>query len=316
MFFKGLDLNLLVVLDVLLEEKSVTRTARRIYRSQPAVSAMLSRVREYFGDELLIRDGRHIALTPFAASIVGPLKVFLQSASAVAELRPDDTLAELRQVFTISMSDFVASVLLPPLLKHLAIVAPLVKIRTRVSNSSVPKMLDSGDTDFAIFPSSAVPTEFEGLYRRETLLVDEWVCIGDAQTFEDKDALTVEEFSQQPMVGIRFEGDVVPVSERPFEELGIRRNMRAFVPYFSLLPHLVENSDLIAIVHKRSLGHRLDRYHIKPLRLPIEIPPLKLELIWNPRIESSRSYMWMRTVIHDICSALDDDSEAEAHQLS
>lgn len=315
MFLKGLDLNLLVVLDVLLEEKSVTRAARRIYRSQPAVSAMLSRVREYFGDELLIRDGRHIALTPFAVSIVGPLKAFLQSASAVAELRPDDTLAELRQVFTIGMSDFVASLLLPPLLRHLSIVAPLVKIRTRITSSSVPRMLDSGDTDFAIFPRSAVPAEFEGVYRYEALLVDEWVCIGDAKAFRNKDTLTIDELSQQPMVGIRFEGDLPPVSERPFEELGIRRNLRAFVPYFSLLPHLVENSDLIAIVHKRSISLHPGRYNIKPLRLPIEIPPLALDLIWSPHIESSRSHMWMRTVLHDICSALDDDGLAD-HQCA
>lgn len=306
MFLKGLDLNLLVVLDALLEEKSVTRTARRIYRSQPAVSAMLSRVREYFGDELLIRDGRHIVLTPFAASIVGPLKDFLQSAAIVAELRPDETLAELRQTFGIGMSDFVAGVLLPPLLRHLGIVAPQVKVRTRVSTSSIPKALDSGDTDFVIYPQSAVPADLEELYRRETLMVDEWVCIGDARTFEGKDALTVEEFSQQPLVAIRFDGDLLPVTERPFEELGIRRNIKAFVPFFALLPHLVENSDHIAIVHRRSLRHSLDRYNIKVLALPIVLPPLTLELVWHPRNDASRAHMWMRTTIHDICSALDD----------
>ncbi len=307
MFLKGLDLNLLVVLDALLEEKSVTRTARRVYRSQPAVSAMLSRLREYFGDELLIRDGRHIVLTPFAASIVGPVKAFLQSAAAVAELRPDETLAEMRQTFTVAMSDFSASVLLPPLLKHLAIVAPMVKIRTRLTDSSVPKMLDSGETDFVIYPQGAFPAELEGVYRREMLLVDEWVCIGDANVFACKDALTVEEFSQQPLIGIRFEGNGLPVTERPFEELGIRRNLKAFVPFFSLLPHLVENSDHIAIVHRRSLRNALDRYNIKTLRLPIVLPPLTLELIWHPRIESSRAHMWMRTTLNDICTALDDD---------
>ncbi len=308
MFFKGLDLNLLVVLDVLLAEKSVTRTARRIYRSQPAVSATLSRLREYFSDELLIRDGRQIVLTPFAESIIDPLKAFLRSASAVAELRPDETLVELRQTFTVTMSDFVASVLLPPLLKHLAIVSPMVKIRTKLADSSVPRMLDGGATDFVIYPQGAFPAEFDGVYRREMLMVDEWVCIGDALTFEGKDSLSVDEFSQQPLIGIRFEGDELPVTERPFEDLGVRRNLKAFVPFFSLLPHLVENSNFIAIVHGRSLRNALSRYNIKTLQLPIVIPPLMLELMWHPRIESSRSHMWMRTTIHDICTALDDDS--------
>lgn len=307
---KGLDLNLLLALDVLLQEKSVTRASDRLFRSQPTMSGILARLREYFGDELLVRVGRGIELTPFAEGLIEPLKTFLAAANAVAGARPEQPLETLEQVFTLILSDYAAEVLLPPLLDRVDAVAPLVRIRLKNVIDDVQHALDSGSADFLLYPKGLIATSGGSPYRGEKVLEDEWVCIGDATRYAGIDALDMQSYSTLPLVTVRYDnGDLLMVCERPFEEQGIRRNIRAFVPYFSLLPRAVEGSRRIAVMHRRGAAAAAQRYGIKMLATPLVIPRLELELCWHVRHDTSRPHMWLRSLIHEVCASIESGQE-------
>ena len=112
MHLDGLDLNLLVVLDALLSEKSVTRTGERIHLSQSATSGALSRLREYFKDDLLVPVGRKMVLTPLAEELAQPLRELLQQAEVVIRRKPAFSPESSERRFRIVMSDYIAIVIM------------------------------------------------------------------------------------------------------------------------------------------------------------------------------------------------------------
>jgi LysR family transcriptional regulator, nod-box dependent transcriptional activator len=305
MFLRGLDLNLLLVLDVLLQERHVTRASARLLRSQPAVSAMLARLREYFGDELLRRSGRDVELTPFAAELIGPLHDFIEKAEGLISMQRAKSLADLDRTFTIGMSDSVAEILAVHLVNRLERVAPHVVIRMKgIDHTPFELGLERGETDFMIAPSETVQDDKLEDFVIEELIVERLVCIGDRDRTKAADIQDLDKFAKMPFVAVRFsDGTRLPMAERPFERLGIQRNIKAFVPYFQLLPALVEHSDRIGIVHERTALGAIDRYNIAIFEPPIEMPPLVLNLISHARNSASLQFQWLRTVIRESARA-------------
>ena len=128
MHLRGLDLNLLVVLNTLLEEKNITRAARRIYLSQSATSGALARLREFFEDDLLIQVGHQMVLTPLAESLIEPVRQLMAEAQAIIDQRPEFKPATSTRRFRLMMSDYVASVLMVHALPIIQREAPSVGI--------------------------------------------------------------------------------------------------------------------------------------------------------------------------------------------
>src|SRR5260370_7621762 len=124
MNLKSFDLNLLRSLDALLSERSVTRAADRVCVSQPTMSGSLQRLREYFEDQLLIRVGREMELTPLARSMAASVRDLLQSIQSTLDIKPSFAPATARRTFSTSMSDYAATTLLPPPLARLATYGP------------------------------------------------------------------------------------------------------------------------------------------------------------------------------------------------
>jgi DNA-binding transcriptional LysR family regulator len=305
MFLRGLDLNLLVALDVLLQERHVTRASARLFRSQPAVSAMLARLREYFGDELMRRNGRDIELTPLATELVGPLRDFIERAEGLIGMHRASSFRELERTFTVSMSDSVCDFLMVPLLEHLAQAAPRVVIRAKsIDQASADVALERGETDFVIAPTLALFDDKLDRYVIDDLYEERLVCIGDRDRIDGADVQDIDKFSRMPFIAVRFNNAAqVPMAEVPFERLGISRNIRAYVPYFQQLPPLVEHSDRIAIVHERTALAAMGRYNIAVFEPPMEIPPLELKLISHGRNQTSLQYQWLRSSIQEVCAA-------------
>src|SRR4029434_4414915 len=118
------DLTLLIALDALLREKNVTRSAERVFVSQPAMSAALHKLREYFNDPLLVRVGREMELTPRGASLVEPVREALLRIQMMLGTQPTFDPKTARREFTVIMSEEAVPGVLPPLLKTLASEAP------------------------------------------------------------------------------------------------------------------------------------------------------------------------------------------------
>src|SRR5215471_6463855 len=167
-----LDLNLLVALEALLDEAHVTRAAQRVSISQPAMSDALHRLRQLFGDELLVRVGREYQLTPLALELREPLHDLMQMAEEIVQRRESFSPERDSRLFTVVTSEYSAYVLVQPLLQRLASEAPGVSVRLQRPTRGEPEKITS-DVNLGLWPSPAAADL--GL-PSEILFHDRWVC--------------------------------------------------------------------------------------------------------------------------------------------
>ncbi|WP_313110729.1 LysR family transcriptional regulator, partial [Stutzerimonas nitrititolerans] len=155
------DLNLLRVLDALLRERNVSRAAQRLSLSQPAVSNALNRLRELLDDPLLVRVGRAMQPTPRALSLEAPIRDALQQIEHTLNAGDFFDPATSRQRFAIAVTDYVELICMPPLMAHLARVAPGIQLAIEHLSPTLPiEALDNGELDLALGRFLDVPTRF------------------------------------------------------------------------------------------------------------------------------------------------------------
>ncbi len=171
MNLRQFDLNLLVALDVLLTERNVTRAGERLFLSQSAVSGIFARLRHAFQDELLVRVGRNLELTAFAADLAGPVRDCVRQVEDLLNLRRPFEPESARWSFRIAASDYVVFLVLGALLKSLNERAPSVSVRFMALEPSAGERLAAGELDFAVLPA-----ELEAGLPSLPLFEDSWVC--------------------------------------------------------------------------------------------------------------------------------------------
>ena len=180
--FRQFDLNLLRTLDVLLEERNITHAASRMNVSQPAMSGALQRMRDFFGDPLLIRMGREMELTPLARSLVGPVRTTLNTIRLTLEAVPHFDPATAKRNFTIAMSDYAAFVMMPVILRQLSTDFPYISCTTEPISELAFAKLASNEIEFSI---SSDYWRGYGDHRpgpevhNELLFEDKFVCVVD-----------------------------------------------------------------------------------------------------------------------------------------
>src|SRR6266700_6150084 len=153
MDFGGLDLNLLVAMDALFAEKSVSRAGERLHLSQSATSGALSRLRDAFHDPLLVQVGRKMTLTPLAEGLVEPVRTFLLQAEAILHNSPAFDPSTSTRKFRLMMSDYVETVLMTELLPRIEKLAPGVTVELISNVEGGSEELDRGEIDLAIIPT-------------------------------------------------------------------------------------------------------------------------------------------------------------------
>jgi len=168
MRFKGLDLNLLVALDALLDEASVSRAAERLHLSQPAASAALARLRAWFDDPLLTLHGKRLMPTPYALRLRPALTQLLAEIDALVSQPAHFDPATARRRFRVCTSDYLTSVLLRPFLAEIAMTAPGIELDIIAPDDSAVGMLDAGELDLLM-----IPEQFVSLQHPARLLLEE-----------------------------------------------------------------------------------------------------------------------------------------------
>ena len=171
MNLRQFDLNLLVALDVLLTERNVTRAGERLFLSQPAVSGILARLRHAFQDELLVRVGRNLELTAFAADLAEPVHDAVRQIEDLLNLRRPFEPESAQWSFRVAASDYVVFLLLGTLLRSLTALAPNISVRFLALEPSAGERLAAGELDFAVLPE-----ELEPSLPSLPLFEDSWVC--------------------------------------------------------------------------------------------------------------------------------------------
>src|SRR3984893_1218925 len=200
MHFHKLDLNLLVALDTLLEERSVSRAATRQHLSQSAMSSALSRLREYFGDELLVSVGRRMEPTALALSLAPQVRNILQQVRFTIETRPTFDPATAQHRFRIMTSDFLIEVLLADVVRQLATTAPGIQLEIMQSGETARAAFLRGDLDLIIAPDRNLVNEHPS-----TLLFEEtFSCVVWAGNDSVSDPLTIQQYLAMSHVIVQF----------------------------------------------------------------------------------------------------------------
>lgn len=190
MHFHKLDLNLLVALDTLLEERSVSRAADRLNLSQSALSSSLSRLREYFGDHLLIPAGRRMEPTALGLSLESPVRDILQRVRAAIETRPTFDPATAQRRFRIITSDYLIEVLLADVVRELARIAPGIQLQILPSNEISFALFLRGDVDLVIAPDTHTVED----HPRSLLFEETFSCVVWTGNTTAREPLTTEQW--------------------------------------------------------------------------------------------------------------------------
>jgi LysR family nod box-dependent transcriptional activator len=290
---RTVDLNLLVVLDALLNERNVSRAGERIGLSQPAMSAALARLREIFGDPLLVRVGRELALTHYAEELIVPLREALDRIEITLQQKARFDPRTDARTFSISASDYAVFVLLAPFVRVVASEALNVTIHLLPRSRDAARVLQSNQADLVIEPSELIQeTEFPS----SPLISDRWLCAVDANNPLTPDGrITKEQFLRLPHLAYGIGQDrQLNLADQYLAQTGIQRRIDVTVESFLLAPFLIEGTELVSHVLERTARRLADTTNIRLMESPFDLPDVHVAMYWHPRHTTDPGHRWLR----------------------
>ncbi|GAA0904217.1 MULTISPECIES: FAD-dependent monooxygenase [Streptomyces violaceusniger group] len=295
-----IDLNLLVPLSALLSERSVTRAAERVSVSQPAMSTALAKLRRHYNDPLLVRAGQAMVLTPLAESLVDPVKELLGGMYGVLDRTEEFDPATSTRTFNLVADDYVAIVMLRPLLSKLSEVAPDVRVSVTGVHTGMFDRLRRGQSDLLIWPPNVLAGELTS-FSRGDLPPDELVAVVDGDHPDVGPSMSREELAELPGIGIGSQA--TPMSEFTFGEGGLSGRTVAMSDTFVGAACLVSGTRMVAVIPRR-LFERLG--HAMGLRaVPLEpVGELTEAMYWDPRHTADPAHRWLRERIQEMAARL------------
>ena len=285
------DLNLLVTLEALLEEESVTGAARRLSLSQSAVSAALDRLRSLFADPLLVRVGNRMEPTPFAKRLQGPIKTALASVSLALALPQKFDPARAKATVRVGASDYFGLLMLPSLYELLAREAPGIGVEgvPRPADGSLSRLI-AGEVDLAV---AVDPPEGRDLFNAP--LVDErFVCVMRRDHPLARARLTVARLLDFPHVVVTAHGQSAALVDRALVVAGPRRQRPVRVPVFATPFALLAVNDLLALLPERISRAQAGRFGLVLRKPPIDLPGYTLSIAWHQRTAHDAAHRWVR----------------------
>ncbi|MCP3710929.1 LysR family transcriptional regulator [Paraburkholderia sp. CNPSo 3274] len=293
-----LDLNLLRALDALLDERNVTRAAQRLSLTQPAVSAMLTRLRESFGDPLFVRSQRGIVPTERALQLAAPLKQVLSEIEQMLQpqaFAPD----EAEMTLTLASTDYALRAVVVPYLARLRETAPGVRaVIVPVQHERLQAQLESGDVDLALITPETTPAD---LHARR-LFDERYVCVMRADHPAAARPLTLERFCALDHALVSYAGGSLSgVTDEALARVGRARRVTVSVNSFLVLPDILLTSDLIAVVPSRLVKDAQGLAVVEP---PLAIPGFTKTLAWHERTHRSPGHQWARALLFETCEGL------------
>jgi len=291
-----LDLNLLVALHVLIEERSVSRAAERLHLSQSATSHALGRLRDYFGDPLLVRTARGMEPTPRALALAPPLDKALGELAGVARrsaFEPPAASGIFRMTITVTAS----VVLVPRLVERLAALAPDVHLECRHWSADTLPQLDSGLVDLAL---GARGHGDLGRFRVEPLMVDDYACVVRRGHPVVGGGLSRAAYEAWPHLLIELTDVQTAGVNRVIEGHGIRRRARLTTQH-ALSAHLVvARSDMILTVPRSLANLYAEVADVVVLDPPIDLGDFPLFMVWHERRTADPMHAWVRGLVLEL----------------
>lgn len=296
----ALDLNLLVVLAALLQERHVTRAASRVGLSQSATSHALSRLRELYRDPLLVRSGRRLDLTPRAVELLPQLtRGLAELGGTLSGARAFDP-ATAHRSFCVGMADYVQTLVLPRLLQSLSTRAPSVDVAVNGFPDAADR-LDDGSVDAAVLLGTTFP---KGLSSHK-LFFDDFTCMVRKGHPEVRGArLSMSRYLSMSHVLVSPSGQGPSFVDTELTRRGLTRRIALRVASFLIAPQVVSESDLVSTGPSRLLRVLATRYPIRLFTPPLRLPRFQLQLVWHSRLDHDPAHEWFRRQIVESCGEL------------
>ena len=301
---QSVDLNLLVALNVLLSERSVTKAARRLGLSPSAMSRTLARLRLATGDPLLVQAGRILVPTPYAEALAGQVHALARDAQAV--LRPPAArldLASLDRTFTIRAGEGFVELLAAPLMAVIATIAPHVRLRFVLKPDKDAQPLREGliDLEIGVIGTSAPEVRTQLLFRDRHVGV-----VRNGHPLLKAGSVTPENYAACGHVAASRRGEFREAIDDALGLLGLRRRIQLVVPSYPEAMRVARGSDLVALVPRSCLGNALAAGHAENLKiesfeLPVRTPEFNISAIWHPRMDADPAQRWLRDIIMAVC---------------
>ncbi len=286
-----LDLNLLVALDALLTERSVTRAAERLHLSQPALSASLARLRTHFDDVLLVRRGNSYELTPLAVRLTDRAAVALDMARRVFESQSEWSPASSIREFSIFGSDYGFATTGQTVSRAASAVAPDVKFRFMLHS---PQIIDDVETHLRFVDGLLLPHGFVTNMPHIDLWHDRWVVIAADDNPAVREGLTMETMARSPWVFTYQSRTAFTSASRQLQVLGLEPRVEAVVESFLGLASFVAGTGRLALVQAGLLRHLGDEGGIRVLEPPFDATSIINALWWHPIHTHDPEHAWMR----------------------
>lgn len=306
------DLNLLVYLDALLRERNVTRAAHQLSLSQPAMSNSLRRLRELFGDPLLVRTSEGMIPTERALELEPVVREVLSKIDHAVQPRTEFEPENAQRVFRIMASDYAESTLLPTVLGKLRTLAPGLTLDIMTPSDVSFLDVERGKVDMVINRFDSMPQSFHQIH----LWNDTFTCVLSPENPVLED-FTLDNYLLANHVWVSKTGMGVGVGVNPADvqrlgwvdvalnKLGKKRQIRVFTRHYQASMTLAEQNDLIVTLPTRAAQLKLNNPRVVLRDPPLDIPPLELKMAWSPLLQHNPANRWLRKLIADTARELD-----------
>jgi DNA-binding transcriptional LysR family regulator len=297
------DLNLLLLFEALLRERSVTRAARALGIGQPAASNALARLRQSMKDELFVRCGVEMLPTARALQLAEPVRAALsllrEALAGAAPFEPSTT----RRKFRISAGGYAAMLFVPELVRSLHMRAPDADLRVRfIEKAHIPAMLDDGALDLAlgVFPDAAKR------FLLQPLMTEDFASVLRAGHPAAAADLTPDIFAALPHALVTEMGDETGAVYEALRALGLKRRIAVTVPHIALIPRVLRDTDMIATIGRRALRALPGAEALAVRQSPLWLPPWQLSLLVARKSASDPAIVWLLQQLADIAAAIGD----------
>ena len=285
---RNLDLNLLQPLHALLEERHVTRAAKRSFLSQPAMSRALERLREMFGDALLVRSGRGYERTVRGERVLRELESLLPRLVAMVQGEEFDP-AQSRERFRVALTDNACMILMPPLMALVRRAATHANVEVSVWRTQTYEDVAAGRIDTALSAEEAPPA-----LESEVLFNLDFVClVGSARRVRTR-RFTLKQYLQFQHALVETSEGQQTLVDRPLAQLGLKRHVALSLPFFVPAIFAIAQTDLILTVPRRLARITAAVAGVHVVEPPREIKSFPYFMAWHPRLSGEPAHAWFR----------------------
>ncbi|WP_111496236.1 MULTISPECIES: LysR family transcriptional regulator [Marinobacter] len=290
---RKLDFNLLKTFDVLIDELSVTRAAERLALTQPAVSGMLTRLRQSFDDPLFVRAQHGVVPTTRALELAQPIKAVLSDIEKLLQPVAFDP-KSVQMPLTIAATDYALRAVVVPFLERLRSLAPGIRVAARaLDHSKIQGQFERGEVDLALMTPESAPADL----RARHLFDERYVCILREDHEMARETLSLDDFCSLDHALVSFEGGFSGITDTMLQELGRERRIAFSVPSFLVLLEALRVSDLVAVVPYRLVKEEPGLSLLEP---PIPIPGFSKVLAWHERTHRDPVHQWVRNLLAEL----------------